>query len=141
MDILKKALKLFDKVVVGVGVSETKKAMFSADKRVQLIETVLEAEKIKDRIEVRAFKGLTVQFAAQAKASHIIRGLRNSLDYTYEQQMAFTNAGLDAGIQTVFLPSAQNTFHISSTLIRSILNMNGDLDGLVHPSTIQALKA
>jgi pantetheine-phosphate adenylyltransferase len=140
MDILKKALRLFDKVVVGVGVSETKKAMFTAEKRVALIEAVLDAEQIKDSVEVRSFKGLTVQFAAEAKASHIIRGLRNSLDYTYEQQMAFTNAGLDQKIQTLFLPSAQNTFHISSTLIRSILNMHGDLNGLVHQSTLTALK-
>ncbi len=142
LNILKKALLVFDTVILGVGVSETKKEMFSPERRVAFISKVVAAEGIDPkRAKAQSFCGLTVGFAQEVNASHIVRGVRNSLDYIYEQQMAFTNAGLNEKIQTMFLPSSQDTIHISSTLIRSILSMNGDLKGLVHPVLAKELTA
>jgi len=106
-----------------------------------MINKVLKAEGVdSSRATATSFRGLTVSFAEDTGASHIVRGVRNSLDYIYEQQMAFTNAGLNSGVQTIFLPSSQETIHISSTLIRSILSMGGDLSGLVHPAIVSDLR-
>ena len=100
--IIKRALPLFDKIIVAIGVNSTKEGFFPTEKRKQWIEKIFAGEK---KIEVKTYKGLTIDFCKQEKANYILRGLRTSADFEFERVIAQMNHAMNDGIETVFILS------------------------------------
>jgi pantetheine-phosphate adenylyltransferase len=137
-DLIKRSLQFVDKLVVGVAVNVSKQPLFSDKERVELIRAALEEDK---RIEVRAFRGLVVEFAKEAGAKIILRGLRAVADFEYEYQMALMNRHLAEGLETVFMVPSLQVSYVSSSLVREVARFGGDIDKLVHPKVAAALRA
>jgi len=129
-DIIKRGVKVFDEIVVAIGINSEKKYMFSLDKRKHFIE-----ETFKDfpKVKVVTYKGLTVDFCAAIDAKFILRGLRNPADFEFEKAIAHTNRDL-APIETVFLLTSAKTSYISSSIVRDVIRNNGDYTILVPDS-------
>ena len=128
LDIIKRASKLFDRVIVAVLVNMEKKPWFTIEERTELLKKATEGM---PDVEITGFDGLLVDFAAQQNASAIVRGLRAVSDFEYEFQMALTNRKLDDTIETVFLTSsAENMFHSSST-VKQVGVLGGDISAFV----------
>lgn len=127
VSIVRRALPLFSKVIVGMGVNTTKKTMFAAEQRLAWIKGVFASE---PRIEVVSFEGLTVDLCKRVNAQFILRGLRNGTDHDYERTIALMNRQL-AGIETVFLPAEASHAHISSTIVRELIANKADVAALV----------
>ncbi|DAB34154.1 MAG TPA: pantetheine-phosphate adenylyltransferase [Sulfurospirillum sp. UBA12182] len=137
MDVIERAKKIFDKVIVAIAVSENKKPMFYIDKRVEMAKM---ATKDIPGVEVFSFNGLLVNFCQQNDITTIVRGLRAVSDFEYELQIGYTNSSLDKNIDTLYLmPSLQNAF-ISSTIVRDILRHHGNFEHLVPASIKNYLK-
>ena len=132
IDIIKRGLDLFDEVIIAIGVNADKKHMFSLEDRKLHIE---EAFKNESRIKVDTYKGLTVDYCKAVKADFILRGLRNSTDFTYEQSIAQTNSSL-AKIESVFLVCTPNVSNISSSIVRDVIRNGGDYRNLVPKSVL-----
>ncbi|MBU6383953.1 MAG: pantetheine-phosphate adenylyltransferase [Verrucomicrobia bacterium] len=131
LNILLKAKKLCDRLIVAVGVKPSKNALFSVEERVQMMK------KIAPDVAVESYNGLVVDFAKTKKAHFLIRGLRSSADFDAEFQMAQANRRL-SGIETLFLIADDTHSHISSTLVREIAHFHGPLQEFV-PNEIQTL--
>ena len=132
LDIVKRAKKLFDKVLIAVAVSEEKRPMFDIQKRVEMARVATQGI---EGVEVESFDGLLVHFSQQKNIRVIIRGLRAVSDFEYELQMGYANASLWEEIETLYLmPSLKNAF-ISSSVVRSVLKHGGEVNHLV-PSVI-----
>lgn len=122
-DIVQRALKLFDQVVIGIGINENKKTMFSAEERRQMIQTLYKEEA---RIGVEYYKGLAVEFAEQINATCILRSIRSVKDYEYELAMADINKEL-SGIETMILFTKPQLAHISSSAVRELIHFGKDV--------------
>ena len=133
LDIIERAGKLVDTLIIGVGVHHGKKPLFSAAERVSLLERQCEeiAKNGKGQFQVVTFDNLAVDAAKYHGAGMIIRGLRDSGDFDYEMQMAGMNAGLARDIETVFLASSPKVRHIAASLVRQIAAMGGDVSPFV----------
>jgi len=140
LDIIKRAVKLVDHLVIGVAINASKNPMFNLDERVAMVKA--EAEKLATghaTIEVQAFDTLLVKFAAQLGAAVIIRGLRAVSDFEYEFQMVAMNQRLNTEIETVFLMADPRHQAISSKLVKEIALLGGDISPFTTPSVAQAL--
>ena len=138
-DIVRRGLRVADEIVVAVAHTSThvKKGLFSVDERVELSREVFGDE---DRIESVSFSGLLVDFAKERGAHLVIRGLRAVSDFEYELQMAQMNQELWSGIETIFLvPDAQNSF-ISSSLVREVASLGGDVSSFVSSHVLERLR-
>lgn len=131
-DIIKRGILLFDEVIVAIGENSEKKYMFSAEKRKEFIEKAFENE---PKVRVEIYKGLTVDYCKEINAGFILRGLRNPSDFEFEKAIAHTNRGM-TGIDTVFLLTAINTSHITSTIVRDVMKHGGDYSMLVPKSVV-----
>ena len=127
LDIIERASKIFDKVVVGVLNNKNKKPKFSSDERVMLIKKVT---KHLDNVETASFDGLLVDFAKEHSASVIIKGLRTVNDFEYEFQMALLNKTLDNDCETMFMMTNSKYSYISSSMVNELAGYKGDLAGL-----------
>ena len=127
LSIVQRALPLFTRVVIGVGVTSSKRTLFSEEQRLAWARTAFAGDA---KVEVVAFSGLTVDLCKRLGAAYIIRGLRNSTDHGYERSIALMNRQL-AGVETIFLPSAPEHAHISSTIVRELLSNSADVSALV----------
>lgn len=127
VDIIKRALPLFDELIIAIGVNADKKTMFSLEERIKFIEDVFKNE---SRIKVKSYIGLTANFCKNEKAQFIVRGLRNSFDFAYEQSIAQANAKVN-GVDSVFLISSPEYSHISSSIVRDIARHGGDYQDLI----------
>lgn len=136
LDVIQRAMRLFDEVVIAVGKSPVKNQLFTPEERVQMI-----AEIVADMpgVSVESFDGLTVEYAAKKKADVILRGLRSLTDVQYEFQLAMTNRAV-AGIETVFVMTGEQYGFTSSTLIREVASLGGDLSNLIPESVNTRLK-
>ena len=132
LDIIKRSIPIFDEIVVGVGTNSEKKYMFPLKKRMNFIEVTFAEQK---SISVNQYEGLTIEFCKKIQADFIIRGLRNTVDFEFEKAIAHTNRKL-SGIETIFIPTANKTSFISSSIVREIISNNGDYTQLV-PSTVR----
>lgn len=132
IDIIKRGLMLFDEIIIAIGVNADKKHMFSLEDRKLQIEEVFKNE---PRIKVTTYTGLTVDYCKTVNAKFILRGLRNSTDFTYEQSIAQTNASL-AEIESVFLVCSPNVSNISSSIVRDVIRNGGDYRSLVPRSVL-----
>jgi pantetheine-phosphate adenylyltransferase len=134
MDVIERARKLFDKVLVAVALSEEKRPMFDVQARVEMARAALKGM---EGVEVESFDGLLVNFSKEKNIRVMIRGLRAVSDFEFELQMGYANASLWSEIETVYLmPSLKNAF-ISSSVVRSIVKHGGDVSHLI-PSSIQS---
>ena len=131
-DIIKRSVKLFDEVIVAIGINADKKYMFSLEERQKFIEASFKDE---PKIKVVTYKGLTVDFCQKNNVEFILRGLRNPADFEFEKAIAHTNRDL-APIETVFLLTAASTSYISSSIVRDVIRNNGDYTKLV-PSSVR----
>jgi len=137
-DIVRRSLHLADRLLVAVAVNQEKEPLFTLEERVEFLETVFEGE---DRVEVCSFDGLLAEFARKRDARMIIRGLRAFSDFDYESQMALMNRQLHPELETVFLVPALHLTYLSSSLVREVARLHGDVSALVHPVVIGALQA
>lgn len=126
--IIVKASKLVDVLIVGIGDNSSKKSFYSAEKREEWVKNTFENY---DNILVKKYSGLTINFAEKENAEFIFRGLRSSLDYEYEKQIAETNSVLNKEIETVFLLSDKQYGMISSSIVREIIKNNGNIKDFV----------
>jgi len=131
VDIIKRSIPLFKKIIIAVGVNDDKKYLFSVEKRMEFIKKTFQN---KPKIKVDFYRNLTVDYCKQQQADFILRGLRNPADFEFEKAIAQTNRKL-SGIDTVFLLTSADTSYISSSIVRDILRHNGDVSGLV-PSIV-----
>jgi pantetheine-phosphate adenylyltransferase len=122
--VLKRALPLFDKIVVMLGVNNTKKTLFSIESRKMMIEEVFSGE---PKVEVYIYDGLTVDFCKQIGATHILRGLRTSADFEYERAIAQVNKKMFPPIETFFLLTMPEHTPINSSVVRDIITHGGDV--------------
>ena len=128
VDILKRSISLFDKVVVGLGLNSTKQAFFSVEERLKMLEAVFLAYK---NVEIVAYEGLTVDFCQQIGASHMIRGIRTVSDFEYEKAIAQMNHALVPDVESIFIVSKPGYSSISSTIVRDILRNKGSVSQFV----------
>jgi pantetheine-phosphate adenylyltransferase len=136
LDVIDRGRRLFDRLIVGVGINPDKTTFFDIDERVKLIEAVSAGF---DNVEVTKFEGLTVRFVRQAGARIMVRGLRTLSDMEYEFTMSLMNRNLDPEIETVFLMAKEPYAHLSSTLLRQIARFRGKLDQFLPEGVREAL--
>jgi pantetheine-phosphate adenylyltransferase len=136
LDVINRGMKLFDELIVAVGRSPLKDQLFTPQERVEMI-----AELIKDLpgVSVEGFNGLTVEYARQKKANVILRGLRSLTDVNYEFELAMTNRSV-TGIETVFVMTTEQYGFISSTLVRQVASLGGDISNLVPENVYRRLQ-
>lgn len=137
LDIIERASKVFDRVVVGVLRNKNKKPVFNADERVSLIRKVT-AEL--GNVDVESFDGLLVDFAKAHNAKVIIKGLRTVNDFEYEFQMALLNKTLDAECETMFMMTNSKYSYISSSMVKELASYKGDLEGLIPSEIVPYVK-
>ena len=137
LEILKRALNIFDKVIVLVAVNDQKKSRFSVEDRVAMIKEAINGD---PRVEVDSSNGLTVEYAKKHNAQHLIRGLRAVTDFEYEFSLASANDFIDSSIDTVFLMSKAEKSFINSSMIMELHQSGVDVSSLVPASVIKRLK-
>jgi len=136
VDLVERACRLFDRVVVAIASSERKRPLFSLDERIGLCEAALGHLQ---NVEIVGFDILVVKFLRERKGCAVLRGLRAVSDFEYEFQLANMNRAMDPDFETVFLTPADHLSFISSTLVREIASLQGDVSKFVHPRVRAAL--
>ena len=142
LDVIARAARMVDNLVIGIGVHPGKSPLFSTEEKIEMLkaETAAIAKKSGAKIEITTFANLTVDAAKAAGASLIFRGLRDGTDFDYEMQMAGMNGAMAPGIQTVFLPASPSVRSITATLVRQIAGMGGDIMPFVPAPVAARLK-
>ena len=135
LNILKRALTMFDKVVVAVGINQDKRGFFSMDQRIDIIRQITEGL---EGVEIIKYDTLTIDKCRELGIKHIVRGVRNMLDFENERAIADANRRLAPDIETIIIPTAQEFAHISSSAVRDIITHHGDTslflpDGIILP--------
>ncbi len=136
-DLVERAAKLFDKVVVAIAASPSKQPLLPLETRAELAREVLQHQ---DKVEVIGFSGLLTDFMKENKACAVLRGLRAVSDFEYEFQLANMNRAIYPEFEALFLTPAEKYSFVSSTLIREVAALNGDVSKFVHPAVAEALK-
>ena len=136
IDVLKRALKIFDKVIIAVGENPNKKYLFSVEERKKMIKEATKG----CNLEVDPFSGLLIDFAKKKKANAIIRGLRAVSDFDYEFQAALMNRKLNRDIETIFIMTRGKYCYLSSSVAKEVASLGGDLKDLVPENVAKALK-
>jgi pantetheine-phosphate adenylyltransferase len=136
VNLVERARRLFDKVIIAIAFSEKKQPMFNLEQRIALCQQSLAHL---DNIEVCGFNNLLVDFAHSKNSNTVLRGVRTIADFEYENQMANMNQAMSPSFETVFLTAPGNLSHISSTLVREIASMGGDVSDFVPEVVNQAL--
>jgi pantetheine-phosphate adenylyltransferase len=137
-DLIQRASRLFDEVVVGVAHSQAKRPFFSMDERVEIATEVLRQYQ---NVSVLGFSGLLSEFVKEQKATVILRGLRAVSDFEYEFQLAGMNRRLAPGVETLFLTPSDKYLFLSATIVREIAVLGGDITAFVHPLTAERMAA
>ena len=137
-DVMRRAAGLFDEVIVAVAIAHHKKARFSLQERLDMVQAV--AEGLPGRVRALPFDGLIMDFCRAHHACAVVRGIRNITDFDYEAQMAAMNRKLHPGVETVFLLPQADLQCISSTLVREIATLGGDVSQMVSPAVAAQLK-
>ncbi|MDN5939977.1 MAG: pantetheine-phosphate adenylyltransferase [Salinisphaera sp.] len=135
-DVIRRAARLFPELIVAVANNTSKTSIFEPEERIELARTVL---RDLDNVSVTGTSGLIVDFARAHGVSVLVRGVRGVADYEYERQMAVMNQHLNQDVDTVLLAPAPRYAHISSTLVREIALLGGDISGLVPAAVVEAL--
>jgi len=133
VDIIRRSISLFDKMVIGIGINSGKQPMFSPEQRVAWIRELFTDD---DRIEVASYEGLTVNFCKKINARFILRGVRYVSDFEYEKAIADMNRMLEPGLETIFLTSSPEFSTVSSTLVRDVIRNGGNVSMFI-PETVK----
>ena len=136
VDILKRSISLFDKVVIGIGINSTKQALLPIETRQQILQAVFADE---PKVEVQTYFGLTVDYCKQIGAAYMIRGIRTVSDFEYEKAIAQMNHALVPEIESIFIVSKPGYSSISSTIVRDILRNGGDVSQFVPKEALAFL--
>jgi len=140
LDIVKRALKLFDRLIIAIGENPAKNPLFTLEERIFMINEAIQDLPERNLIEVESFSGLLVDYAKRKGAIAIIRGLRAVSDFEYELQLALMNRKLSNSIDTVFLMPSLKWIFLSSSIIKEAAKFGGDVSDLVPPIVVQKLK-
>jgi pantetheine-phosphate adenylyltransferase len=143
MDVIARAARMVDTLVIGIGVNPGKTSLFSTEEKIEMLKVEIApvAKKSGCKIELVTFDNLTVDAAEGAGATLIFRGLRDGTDFDYEMQMAGMNGTMAPDIGTVFLPASPDVRHVTATLVRQIAQMGGNVSEFVSPAVARRLKA
>jgi len=136
VDILKRALPLFDRIVVGIGLNSSKQNFLSAEKREEMVRTIFVNN---PNVDVQLYEGLTVDFCRKINAKYMVRGIRSASDFEYERAIAQINQTMMPEVETILLLSKPEYSAISSTIVRDILRNNGDVSPFVPKEVIEFL--
>jgi pantetheine-phosphate adenylyltransferase len=137
IDIINRALPLFDKIIVGIGENNAKSPMFSANQRMEWFNEIFRNE---PKVECTIFEGLTINFCKEINARFILRGIRFVSDFEYEKTIADANRTLDRNIETIFLTGEPKYTSVASTIVRDILKHGGDASPFLPDAVIKSLK-
>ncbi len=137
LDIIRRGLSIFDEIIVAVARNSQKNSLFSTDERVELIQNVLKSE---GRVTVDTFSGLLIDYVSSRKAHVIIRGLRAISDFEYEFQIAQMNSTIGREIETLFMMTSLQYGYLSSSIVKEVCSLNGDIDMFVPPEVKTALR-
>ena len=137
LDVITRASKLFDRVIVGVLVNSSKKPIFSIDERIELLKEVTEHL---DNVEIVGFNGLLAQYCGEHGVDAIVKGLRAVTDFEYEFQMALLNKALNPEYETMFMMTNTKYSYISSSMVKELAGFHGDLTGLVPCEIIETIE-
>ena len=138
VDIIDRALPLFDKIIVGIGKNTSKEPMFSAEQRLNWIKEIY---KLETRVEGAIYEGLTINFCKKVNAKFILRGIRYVSDFEYEKTIADANRTLDKSIETIFLTGEPKYTSVASTIVRDIIRNRGDASHFLPEIVFKSLKA
>jgi pantetheine-phosphate adenylyltransferase len=143
LDVIARAARMVDRLVIGIGVHPGKAPLFSPDEKTAMLKDEIApiATATGCKIDIVTFDNLTVDAAKAAGATLILRGLRDGTDLDYEMQMAGMNGTMAPDVQTVFLPASPGVRHITATLVRQIATMGGDVSAFVSPAVLKRLAA
>lgn len=133
VDILKRALPLFDRVVVGIGLNSAKQNFLSAEKREEIVKTLFDSYR---EVDVQLYEGLTVDFCKKINAKYMVRGIRSAADFEYERAIAQINQTMMPEVETILLLSKPEYSAVSSTIVRDILRNKGDVSPFVPKEVI-----
>jgi len=137
LDIVNRGLKVFDEIIIAVACNSQKKALFSIEERIDLIKQVVDVS----RVRVDTFTGLLIDYVVQQKADVIIRGLRAISDFEYEFQIAQMNSSLGHGVETLFMMTSLQYGYLSSSIVKEVCGLKGNIDGFVPPEVRGALRS
>lgn len=137
LDVIGRALSLFDKLYIGIGVNASKTPMFSAEQRVNWLSEIFENEK---KIEIVMYEGLTVECCKKVSANYIVRGIRYVNDFEYEKAIADMNRSLDHNIETIFLTCLPKYTSVASTLVRDVIRNGGDVSQFVPDTVLKTVR-
>lgn len=137
LDLVKRGLRIFDHLIVGVAPNPKKNPLFSIEERMDLVRETLKGNR---RVSLEMFDGLLVDYAAERKGVAIIRGLRAVSDFEYEMQMALMNRRLSSDIETVFMMPSEEYSYLTATIVKEIASLDGSVRGLVPSHVEKALK-
>ncbi len=136
VDIIRRAMPLFDKIIVGVGINASKSPMFSPEQRLQWIEEIFKGEQ---GVEGAVYEGLTINFCQNIGARFILRGIRYVSDFEYEKTIADANRTMDPGIETIFLTGEPKYTSVASTIVRDIIRNGGNASPFLPDAVIKSL--
>ena len=136
MDLVERACRLFDKVVIAIAQSPAKKPLFSLDERVDMVRMIFADN---EQVEVLGFRGLLANFAKENKAIAVLRGIRAVSDFEFEFQLANMNRHLDPDLESIFLTPSEKYSYISSSLVREVASLGGDISAFVDERIERAL--
>jgi len=139
LDVLERATNLFDKVIITIAVNTRKNAIFTPDERIKLIRESIHQTSWTDKVDIRKFTGLLVDFAHKNNVKTLIRGVRQFSDYEYEFRMALMNRKLGKDIDTIFLMPSEHLTFVSGSLVREIAYWGGDVSHFVPANVAEAL--
>lgn len=134
VSVIKRAVGLFDKIIIGVGINSEKKSMYSLEQRIDWLNKVFESE---PKIVIESYKGLTIDYCRIKNAHYILRGLRTAADFEFERGIGQVNSMLDNNIETVFLLTEAKYTPISSSIVRDVIRNGGDASGMVPFEVLQ----
>jgi len=137
INIIERALRIFDKVIVAVAINTRKAPIFTPGERVEMLKEMFKDE---PRVEVDSFKGLLVEYAGKRGITTILRGIRNMGDYEYESQMALANKTLYPDIEIIFMMTEGKYAHLSSSIIKEVIAFGGSGCGMIHPVVEKKLR-
>lgn len=136
VDIVKRSLPLFDKIVMGIGLNSSKQNFLSAEKREEIVKSIFVGD---TNVEIQTYQGLTIDFAKRIGANYMVRGIRSAADFEYERAIAQINKTMMPDVETIILLSRPEYSAISSTIVRDILRNNGDVSQFVPKEALEFL--
>ncbi len=140
IDILERAADVFDEVIIAISKQSSKSTLFTLDERVALVEKVISQKKFGCPVRIKMFSGLLVNFARSERVKTLVRGLRAISDFEYEFQMALMNRHQASDIETVFLMPDEKYVYLSSSMVREVARLNGNLKAFLPPPVLEALR-